>query len=57
MGNIALGCWWPLRAAGGAEDIEKKYVLLIRFDPDDRVERFEATKRSNFDSYEEHLEN
>jgi hypothetical protein len=40
----------------GAEDIgQKNYVLLIRFDPNDRVERFEATKRSKSDSYGEHL--
>ncbi len=43
-------------AGAGAEDIgQKNYVLLIRFDPNDRVERFEATKRSESDSYGEHL--
>jgi len=42
--------------AYGAPDIATKYVLLIRFDPNDRVERFEVTHRSSFDSYGEHLE-
>ena len=41
---------------GGAEDMSTKYVLLIRFDPIDRVERFEVIHRSRFDSYGEHLE-
>ena len=45
-----------LQVAGGAEDIATKYVLLIRFDPIDRVERFEVIHRSRFDSYGEHLE-
>lgn len=43
-------------ATGGAQDIVNKYALLIRFDPNGRVERFEATERSRSDSYGEHLE-
>ena len=61
---------WFYVGTGGAEDITKKYVLLIRFDPNDRVERFEVTRglvtvkaweelyeRVKPDSYGEHLEN
>ncbi len=48
---------WAHYPSSGVEDIANKYVLLIRFDPNDQVERFEATERSNFDSYGEHLEN
>ena len=41
---------------GGGDIGVKDIVLLIRFDPNDRVERFEVTHRSRFDSYGEHLE-
>ena len=51
VGNVGGGA-----ADAGAEDIgQKNYVLIIRFDPNDRVERFETTKRSESDSYGEHL--
>ncbi len=42
--------------AAGAEDIPKHYVLLIRFDEQDRVERFERTVRPSTMSYGEFLE-
>jgi len=53
---VAVGHGYAGAVGGGAEDIGKNYVLLIRFDSNDRVERFGTTKRSNFDSYGEHLE-
>ena len=54
---VAVGHGFGGAFAGGAEDIiGNNYVLLIRFDSNDRVERFEVTHRSSFDSYGEHLE-
>lgn len=39
----------------GASDIPKRYVLLIEFDSEDRVERFEVVDRPPFKSYGEFL--
>ena len=44
-------------AVGGIEEFTKDYVLLIQFDHNDRVVRFERIKRSMFTSYGEMLEN
>lgn len=41
--------------AAGAMDIPKDYVLLIQFDQNDQLKRFETTTPSPFDSYGEHL--
>lgn len=45
------------QAAGGVEELTKEYVLLIQFDQNERVARFERIKRSMFTSYGELLEN
>ena len=45
----------PYSAVAGVEMIGKKYILLIQFDQDDRLTRFEKTVRSPFDSYGDHL--
>ena len=45
----------PYTAAYGVEHIGSKYILLIQFDENDLVKRFERTRRSPFDSYGEHL--
>lgn len=42
--------------AAGAEDIPKRYVLLILFDRQDRVERFERTVRPASMSYGKFIE-
>ena len=42
--------------AMGAEDIPKRYVLLIRFDEQDRVERFGRTVRPASMSYGEFIQ-
>jgi outer membrane protein assembly factor BamE (lipoprotein component of BamABCDE complex) len=42
--------------AAGAEDIPKRYVLLILFDEHDRVERFERTVRPASMSYGKFIE-
>ena len=56
-GILYSGGVTPYGASASADDIGVKHnVLLIRFDPNDRVERFEVTHRSRFDSYGEHLE-
>ncbi len=39
------------QAAGGIEEFTKDYVLLIQFDQNDSVARFERLKRSMFTSY------
>lgn len=44
------------QAAGGIEEFTKDYVLLIQFDSNDRVDRFEILKRSFFTSYGDLLE-
>jgi len=56
-GILYSGGVTPYGASASADDIGVKHnVLLIRFDPNDRVERFEVTHPSRFDSYGEHLE-
>lgn len=45
----------PYQAVGGVEEIDKDYVLLIQFDQNDFVKRFEKTTRSMFESYGDHL--
>lgn len=45
----------PLKPTA-ALHIPVRYILLIQFDPNDRVKRFEVTRPSAFDSYGEHLE-
>lgn len=45
------------QAAGGIEEFTKDYALLIQFDHNDRVVRFERIKRSMFTSYGEMLKN
>ena len=42
--------------AMGAEDVPKRYVLLIRFDEQDRVERFGRTVRPASMSYGEFIQ-
>lgn len=43
------------QGAFGAAEIGKDYVLLIQFDQNDYVQKFEVTKRSLFESYGDHL--
>lgn len=47
--------WVLPGGAFGAEDIDEDHILLIRFDRDDLVERFELTVHSPWDSYGDHL--
>jgi outer membrane protein assembly factor BamE (lipoprotein component of BamABCDE complex) len=42
--------------AAGAEDIPKRYVLLVQFDGQDRVERFERAVRPGSMSYGKFIE-
>ena len=50
-------CGGPIPASCGPNlDIPKYYRLLIRFDPSDRVERYEVTVPSAFDSYGKQME-
>jgi len=46
----------PYQAVGGIEEFENDYVLLLQFDKDDRLQRFERIKRALFESYGELLE-
>jgi outer membrane protein assembly factor BamE (lipoprotein component of BamABCDE complex) len=39
----------------GAENIDEDHILLIQFDRDNLVERFELTVHSPWDSYGDHL--
>lgn len=43
--------------AVGAEDIPKRYVLLVEFDPLDRIARFESAVRPLTQSYADFLRN
>jgi outer membrane protein assembly factor BamE (lipoprotein component of BamABCDE complex) len=43
------------RGAAGVSNIDEDHILLIQFDPNDLVKRFELTIHSSFDSYGEHL--
>jgi hypothetical protein len=43
-----------LRGAGGVVDVSNLYVLLIAFDADDRVLKFEETTQPLWDSVSEH---
>ncbi len=45
---------WVFFQASGVIDVDKPYVLLIAFDADDRVVRFEKTTQLVWDSVSEH---
>ena len=46
----------PYQAAAGIEDLKSDYVLLLQFNKDDRLLRYEKIKRSLFESYGKLLE-
>jgi len=41
--------------AAGISDIPKRYILLIKFDDQDRVQRFERAVRPSYKSYGDFL--